>query len=310
MARIAFDMVVCDLGDVSPGTRHTGRFTFTNAGDAPLQIAEVKKCCGVVADLDRQELSPGERGVLTVVYTSGSLAGSVARQLHVLSNDPAKPDVLLTIRAKIVLKVVCEPQRLSLLLKGENAGCPELTLTSIDNQPFSIKSFMSTDNCLTADVDTSAQATRFVLRPTANLERLQGHSSGAIRITVAHPECDRVDVPFTVLPRFGVRPTMFVETNVNPQTPIVRDFSVQSNYGEAFEVESVSSEHGSVKVLDQVKAGNGFKFKVEITPAPRTGGKEGATFRDVLYVKTKGGEKLAVIVYVAFQSNGDVKVAG
>jgi len=57
------------------------------------------------------------------------------------SNDKAKPRVELVIKAKIVLKVSFEPEKLDLALNKENAGCQAIKIKSLDSQPFSIKGF-------------------------------------------------------------------------------------------------------------------------------------------------------------------------
>ncbi len=303
--KITFKKLVYDFGEVSPGKECTGEFKFANTGDSLLRITEVKKCCGIVTELDQEELTPGQTAVLKVEYRPGPGAGTMRRQLYVSSNDEAHPKVALTIKAKIVPKVTCEPQRLALLLKGENAGCPPITLTSVDNQPFTVRAFTATDNCLTADVDTSAQATRLVLRPTANLEKLQNHASGLIRIAVTHPQCDRIDVPFSVMPKFGFNPSAILVFNAEPETPIVRDVSLMSNYGEEFEVASVSSKHGSVKVLHQSKTGNAYHFQVEIMPPLPTEVKDNSTFADVLYVNIRGGTQLPINTYGTYAKGSD-----
>ena len=294
--QIRFDNVVYDFGEVSPGKTHTGQFKFTNTGAGPLKIKEVKKCCGAVVKLDKKELAPGESGTLNVEYRfSGD--GGMRRQLHVSSNDPANPDVALTIKAQIVPKVVYEPQRLELLVKGPNAGCPPITITSIDNQPFSIKRFTSSRDCITAQFDPSVEATKFVLHPTLNPEKLQGASAGLITIELTHPETNRVAIYFQAVPPFKITPQSLIVANPQPQKPVVRKVLVQSNYSEDFQVESASSKNGFAKLLDQRKTANGCQLDVEITPpaADATG-----KFDDLLYLNLKGGEKLQIKVYGRF----------
>ena len=136
--KIKFENVVYDFGEVPPGKKQFGQFKFTNTGEGLLKITEVKRCCGIVAKLasDKKEYSPGESGTLQVEYRSARRAITFSRKIYVLSNDKEKPNVALTIKAKVVPKVAYQPQRLQLLLKGENAGCPEITLTSLDDQHF------------------------------------------------------------------------------------------------------------------------------------------------------------------------------
>ncbi len=54
-----------NFGKIKPNTTNTAIFTYTNAGNKPLQIKNVQKCCGAVVTLDKEELAPGQSGTLT-----------------------------------------------------------------------------------------------------------------------------------------------------------------------------------------------------------------------------------------------------
>lgn len=292
--QITFEKVLHDFGEVPPRKKQVGEFKFTNTGNGLLKISEVKKCCGVVAKLDKKEFEPGESGVLKVEYRSGQRAGTMSKKLYVSSNDQENPNVALAIRAKIVPKVAYEPQRMKLLLKGENSGCPEITLTSLDNQPFSINSFKSTRDSITADIDSSVEATKFVLQPKVDFEILQNSYGGTINIDLTHPECETVSIFFSVLPRFQSTPRSIMISNNEPQKPKLKKISVVSNYDEDFEIESVSSKNDLIKVLNQEKIPNGYQLDVEITPPPFN---EKRSFRDMLYVNIKDQEGLQIMCY-------------
>lgn len=292
--KITFVNLVHDFGEVPPRMKQVGEFEFTNTGNGLLKITEVKKCCGVVAKLDKEEFAPGESGVLKVEYRPGQRAGTMSKKLYVSSNDEQSPKVALSIKAKIVPKVAYEPQRMKLLLKGENAGCPEITLTSLDNQPFSINGFKSTRDGITADIDSSVEATKFVLQPEVDFEKMQSRSGGIISINLTHPQCDTVSIYFSVLPRFQSKPRSITISNAERQKPIVKKIIVQSNYGEEFEIESTSSKNGFVKFLGQEKIPNGYQLDVEITPSPTN---DTGRFMDRVYVNIKGQEKLEIACY-------------
>ncbi|MFQ6034541.1 MAG: DUF1573 domain-containing protein, partial [Sedimentisphaerales bacterium] len=284
--KITFENVVYDFGEVGPMTKNTGEFKFTNTGDDLLRIIDVKRCCGTVTKLDKKEYQPGESGTLKVEYRSSSKAGMMRRQLYVNSNDKTKPKITLTIKAKIVPRVSYEPQRLQLLLKDENAGCPKITLTGLDGKPFSIKAFTSTGNCITADYDPSVEAIKFVLQPTVDMERLQRNLRGVINISLTHPESSRITIPFNALPEFKITPLQIIAFNAEPGKPIKRKIWVLNNYGEDFEIESASSQNGIINVLRQDKIHNGYQFLLEIVP-PAAEGK--TRFKDVFNVNIKGG---------------------
>jgi hypothetical protein len=289
--KIVFEQVVYDFGDIGPGMNKTGKFKFTNAGNSLLKITNVEECCGVVTRLIKREYAPGESGTLEVDYRSGPQPGTVQRQVHVNSNDKATPRAALTIKATIVQKVRFEPDRLNLLLKAD-ANCPSITLTSLDGKPFSIKQFKSTGNSITADVNSSVEATKIVLQPKVDVEKLRKGLSGVIEISLTHPECDTVAIPFNALPEFEVRPPLLIVFNAQPQKPIERDLSVLNNYGADFEIESTSSQNNIIAVSSQQKIHNGYQFKLTITPPAAEANQR--IFTDVFSVNIKGGEKLTV----------------
>jgi len=292
--KIEFEKVIHDFGEISPVTGHYCEFKFTNTGDSILKIKRVQATCDcTVPNLRKKEYAPGESGTLKIRYRSGKRAGPVTRHLHVYSNDKANPNVALSVKARIVLKVVHKPERLNLLLNKENAGCPEITLRSIDNQPFAIKQFKSTGDCIIVDVNSSVEATKFVLEPTVNPEKLRKGSSGHIEITLTHPKCKTVIIPFNALPEFTIKPPVIIVFNAEPQKPITRQVYILNNYDEGFDVESASSKGGIIRVLSQEKIDeHRYKFELQIVP-PAAKDKQ-KVFSDVLFVNIKGGEKLEV----------------
>jgi hypothetical protein len=290
--KIMFEQVVYDFGEIGPGTKKTGEFKFTNAGNSLLKITSVEECCGCVSkQLSKKEYAPGESGTIEVECRAGQQSGILRRQVHVNSNDKATPRVTLTIKATIVQRVSFQPDRLNLLLKSD-ANCPSITLTSLDGKPFSIKRFKSTGDCITADVDYSVEATKFVLQPKLDVERLRKGLNGVIEISLTHPECDTVAIPFNTLSAFEVNPPLIIVFNAEPQKPIERDLWVLNNYGVDFEVESASSQSNIITVSSQQKINNGYQFKLVITPPEALANQR--IFTDVFSVNIKGGEKLTV----------------
>jgi hypothetical protein len=290
--KITFEKVVHDFGEIGPGSKKTCEFKFTNTGKSLLEITKVQGCCGVTTKLDKMQYAPNESGTINVEYNATTVAGVMNRQFYVLSNDKATPRAPLTIKAKIVPKISFEPQRgLRFLLKDEQFNCPDITITSLDGKLFAIKDFKSTGDCITVDFDPSEQATKFILRPKINMEKLRASPSGIISISLTHPEGDSVIIPFNALPRFQITPPQLIAFNAEPGQPIFRKIWVVNNYREKFEIESTSSENGIIKVQSQDPINNGYQFMLEIIPPD----KEGETrFTDVFHLNITSGEKLKI----------------
>ena len=289
--KIKFDKVVLDFGKIGPGSKSTDEFKFTNTGEGVLKITKVGQCCGVVASLEKKEYAPGESGVIKVMLNAPVRIGAQTRQLVISSNDPANPSVRLTIKSVIEPKVACKPSRLKLLLNEENAGCGKLVLTSVDDQPFSIKAFRSTDDCITADYDPTAKATEFVLDLKVDMEKIQKNQKGDIYISLTHPETNSALVQFNVTPKFKVNPPLLIVFNAEPQKPIIRKVWILNNYAQDFEIASATSKNNTIKVVNQSKVNNGYQFEVEIIPPDQ---EDQLRFTDVFNIEIKGDQTKAL----------------
>ena len=155
LPKISFEQTFCDLGRVGLGTKNSCEFKFTNAGQGLLRITNMKSTCGcTVAQLDKKEYALGESGTIKVTYAAPNTTTATQKSIYVSSNDKANPNVRLTIKAEVVQIVQALPAKLNLSLREKNLGLNRITLHSLDNQPFSIKSLASTNcNCINADTD-------------------------------------------------------------------------------------------------------------------------------------------------------------
>jgi len=217
----------------------------------------------------------------------------MTKQVQVYSNDPQQQKVALTIRAEVVCRVACNPENLQLFLQRENAGCSEITLSSLDGRSFSIAGFASTGNVITAEFDPAVEATKFILAPKVDMEKAQMHPKGLINIHLTHPDGKYVGLKYELLSEFTINPSMILVFDAEPGKPIARKISVLNNYGKDFEIESVASKNNAVgvRVLEQMKITNGYQLDVEMTPLAA---KDQLIFTDVFFINIKGDEKLAV----------------
>ncbi|MBW7991690.1 MAG: DUF1573 domain-containing protein [Planctomycetes bacterium] len=290
---IAFEKVTHNFGDVGPGTNHLCEFRFTNTGNSVLKISEVSKACGCTPfSLDKTEYAPGESGTLRVRYYAEPPYGNTKKQLFVHSNDRRNPKIALNIEARIAAKVDFEPKALRLSLKHQNAGCPQITLSSLDNQPFSIRSFKSTANFITAAYNPSARATSFVLQPMVDMAKLEQTLNGRIEIELTHPECKTVTISVNALPRFNISPRPIVVREARAKSAVTKKVRIQNNYKEAFELESVRSKKGIVKILGSQKLNDGYELELSITPPAQRS--RASLFTDTVVVKIKGGGNLEI----------------
>jgi hypothetical protein len=290
---IAFEKVTHNFGDVAPGTNQVCEFRFTNTGNAVLRISDITKVCGCTPfSLDKTEYAPGESGTLRVRYYAEPPYGNTKKQLFVQTNDRRNPKITLNIEARVAVKVDFEPKALRLSLKHQNAGCPQITIRSLDNQPFSIRSFKSTSNFINAAYNPSVVARSFVLQPIVDMARLEQNLNGRIEIELTHPECKIVTIGVNTLPRFNVTPRPIVVREVQENSAVTKKIRIQNNYKDAFELESVRSKKGIVQIAGSQKLKDGYELELRIVPPAQRN--RASLFTDTVVVNIKGGGNLEI----------------
>ena len=291
--KIRFEEVVHDFGKVAPGTKNICQFEFKNVGDALLVVEDVGKSCGCTPfSLAKKKYEPGESGVLKVSYNASKHRGKATKYLYVNSNDKKKPKVSLTIKADVVLKVSVNPHRLNLSLAKPNAGCPDVTLTATDNQTFMVAKVTSTSQAISFETNRDVEATKFVLKPTVDKYKLKKIGNGNVTFYLTHPDCDKITIPFSAMALYKTQPSSIILINAEPLKPLSRHLYILSNYNKDFQLQSVESSFGFIKVVNQKKIGNRYKLDLEITPPVKKEGQQ--HFADLLKIKTEQGEELEV----------------
>lgn len=293
--KITFEKDAYDFGEVGVHTTRTDEIKFANEGEVPLKITDIETCCGVNVKLDKTEFAPGEAGMMKMEWTAKSQPTTMMWRITVHSNDRANPKVDLTMKATLVNRIAWEPKRLRLFLNEENAGCPKLTIRSLDHRPFSITGLKSTADCITAEFDPSMEATELVLEPKVDMEKIQENLQGTLSLDLSHPEGREAAILFDVLPKYTVTPPLLIIFGAEQGKPAVKKIKVLCNYGKAPEVDSVSSKSDTldVKMLGQKEIPNGYELEVEVTPtAPAVEGK--TIYTGTFSLNLKGGEELSV----------------
>lgn len=84
---IEFDKKEHDFGEIEKNTPVETSFTYTNTGDAPLVITDIKSTCGctVPQDWSREPLAPGSSGKFSVKF-NGSGANKVTKSINITAN--------------------------------------------------------------------------------------------------------------------------------------------------------------------------------------------------------------------------------
>lgn len=119
-AEIKFDVTEIDYGTISKGSNGIRTFEFTNTGNAPLVVTNVKSSCGcTIPKKPEAPVAPGARGVIEVKYDTKRV-GNIHKTITVYSNAKENPSFLLTITGTITN----EKEESVLMKKGSIMSTP------------------------------------------------------------------------------------------------------------------------------------------------------------------------------------------
>src|SRR5476649_410264 len=92
-----------DFGKIPQGIPVTTKFEYTNIGEEPLIITDVKPTCGcTIADFTKTPVKKGDKGVITITYNAAVIA-PFSKPIVVTSNAKT-PTKYLTISGEVVAK--------------------------------------------------------------------------------------------------------------------------------------------------------------------------------------------------------------
>lgn len=143
-AILSVDRREIDIGSIPQGEKVEQVFHFSNRGDTPLVIDQVKPSCGcTVAALSSSRVAPGAKGEIRTVFDSSRFSGEIHKSIYVTSNDPQQPTIELILRGFVTPEVVVSPARIdfgtvkvgqsrNFNIEINNRGAIPLTIKSIE----------------------------------------------------------------------------------------------------------------------------------------------------------------------------------
>ncbi len=100
VAKITFEQTTIDYGEVDKGSDGVRTFKFTNTGDAPLVIEDIKSTCGcTIPKKPTGPIMPGASDIIEVKYDTNR-TGPIRRSISVYSNAE-EPIMTLNIRGNV-----------------------------------------------------------------------------------------------------------------------------------------------------------------------------------------------------------------
>lgn len=272
---------VHDAGVVPTGQKIVHDFVIENQGDAVLEITDVRPACGcTVAQFDRT-IAPGASGKVNAVLDTSTFGGAIAKGVTVLTNDPARPRLELTVKAEVRPHLIADPGFARFLQpQHSDPGVVEQRLwtKSFDNleildvtSPYPFLKI--THKPITADADRHEDGVGPQYELTFVLDYSQAPVGSLAEYAVVetnHPEQPEVKIPVSGF----IRPLVVV-------TPASADFGaltlgedgakgslVLKHYGsQPLEISAAESSVPGIQVaIEPVEPGSEFNVRVQLSP--------------------------------------------
>jgi hypothetical protein len=279
---------VRDLGRVRRGERLEVVYELENAGEAPLQIRSAQPSCGcTVASFDKQ-IEPGEKGELRAVIDTANLEGALAKGVTVISNDPAQPRLVLTLKLEVLAYVHVTPSFARLLqVQSMPPAATAVHLWTVDGPPLELGAIETGADWIVARARRAEPGERreegpaeqwrveVSLAPEAPL----GPLTQSVVVATNHPRQPEVQIPLSgfVRPVLSTQPTAAdfgtLGRGADPKQFVLKLF----NFGaEPVQVSSAATDLAFVGVtVEPDEPGRRYRLRLALDPAAPKGKFEG-----------------------------------
>lgn len=191
-----------DFGRITGGEIARHEFTFANAGDEALEILDVHTTCSCLEIGSwPKRLAPGQRGTVPVLLYSAAYSGRISESVTISCNDPARPEVTVTVTATIWRPLELTPMSAVMEFGSgyySNASAV-VHLTNNLAEPVSFMGIRSSSASVACEVRTNLPGREFdlVLRIVPPLPA--GNIFGKVTLATSLTNVPRLELPFYAL---------------------------------------------------------------------------------------------------------------
>jgi len=103
LAKFEFEETSYDFGDINQGDVVDHTFKFTNVGEAPLVISNIRTTCGCTTpEYTKDPIAPGETGEILVQFNSRGKSGTQRKAITINANvEGGKEVITITSQVKV-----------------------------------------------------------------------------------------------------------------------------------------------------------------------------------------------------------------
>ncbi|MDX2111168.1 MAG: DUF1573 domain-containing protein [Verrucomicrobiota bacterium] len=172
-AMLTFESPVIDVKAEPTATKQVALFKFTNTGDRPVTIHDVKTSCGcTTTKLDKLNYEPGESGEITATLDLGGRVGKQHKEVTVSTDDPAQQSISLKLIVEIP-ELIAFSSRGLVWSQGAPPTVQTIKVKVVHTEPIKIKEIKSNDAFFKIELHTIIEGREYEIdvTPTSTAER-------------------------------------------------------------------------------------------------------------------------------------------
>lgn len=177
-AGLTFEKVELSRTADRAATETAADFKFKVTGDKPVKITDIATYCSCLKAKtkgDKLEFQPGEEGIVETAFLLGTFEGEVAKQVVVTTDDPAQPEITLTVKVTIPVVYKVEPESVAWDV-GEEPKAKKMKFTIVDDKAIAVTGLVSSRDNMVAEVKevTKGREYEITLTPKSTAEPMMG----------------------------------------------------------------------------------------------------------------------------------------
>ena len=268
-----------DVGVVPKGDKIAHDFVIRNEGTVPLEITDVRPACGCTVAKFDHTIAPGQTGKVNLEIDTATFGGPVAKGATVFTNDPANPQIELTVRADVEPFIQVKPGYARYItVQGEKEkGHIVQTLWSPDGAPLEVVSVESPYPYLkvafheaTAEERlTDAPGRQWKIDMTLDHDAAPvGALAGYLLVHVNHPKQKLVQIPISgfVRPVIAVTPPIANFGSIELKEPKKAVLNIRAFSTEPIRITSIDAGIGVDAQLEPVQEGREYQVRLTLKP--------------------------------------------
>ncbi len=269
---IKFDEPIYDFGRIRAGGDVQHEYWFTNTGNGPLEILQVKPSCGcTVAGEFTKIVPPGETGKIPVKLATKSATGPMNKSIRVSTNaEGADATVTLQIKGEVWQAVEVTPRTVAFgrITPDDAANNPERKVTIQNNLEGEMKlgDVVSSNPSFSATLSPVEAGKKYEMKVTLVPPVKTGNMTGKLTMSTGVADMPTLEVSvyaFVVAP-IEVSPARVTLTPGRTEPQTVHMY-VRSNVNKPFQVSELKAPNDTIKLeLTDVKDSMTYRLKVDV----------------------------------------------